>query len=352
MLKYLSVFSLAAATLCFAQTKTAGEVYKNVIQLKDTPADQFMPAMQAMSAALGVECSFCHVQGKMEDDSNNHKKIARKMITMTMAINKEHFDGKQETTCYTCHQGHDHPIIVAPVMTVEGARKPKAPPAPANNTLTVDQIVGKWIAASGGAENIRKMQTRVMKGGTFVGETETPIEVWAKAPNLRLSVTKSKEGGSYTTYAGNGGWMGNTGRPARDMQPADAMSASLDAEFHLPLRIKDLYPRMTKGRPERVNGFDCDVLIGAAQPGRPAVRLYFDRESGLLLRMVRFLASPVGRMPVQVDYGDFRALEGVTLPYHWSLARPNGRFFVQIAEIKANAPIEDSAFAKPEGPLK
>src|SRR5579862_1356812 len=70
--------------------KTAEEVFKNIQVLKGTPADQLMPAMQFISVSLGVECTFCHVQGKMDLDEKKPKQTAREMMTMTAAINKDH----------------------------------------------------------------------------------------------------------------------------------------------------------------------------------------------------------------------------------------------------------------------
>lgn len=44
-----------------AATQTAGQKYKNIRVLKDIPADQLIPSVQFITAALGVECGFCHV---------------------------------------------------------------------------------------------------------------------------------------------------------------------------------------------------------------------------------------------------------------------------------------------------
>src|SRR5580693_6770109 len=79
--------------------KTAEQVYKNITQLKGTPADQLQPAMQFIAASLGVECTFCHVQGKMEADDKPAKKTARDMMAMTMAINANSFRGQKQVTC-------------------------------------------------------------------------------------------------------------------------------------------------------------------------------------------------------------------------------------------------------------
>src|SRR6185312_16566223 len=90
--------------------KPAEQVYKNIQVLKGTPADQIPTAMQFISASLGVECNYCHTPQKFDDDSAKPKGVARNMIRMVMAINKENFDGKREVTCYSCHHGSADPI--------------------------------------------------------------------------------------------------------------------------------------------------------------------------------------------------------------------------------------------------
>jgi photosynthetic reaction center cytochrome c subunit len=58
-----------------ADAKTAEQVFKNITQLKGTPADQVQPAMQFIAASLGVDCAFCHVQGKMEADDKGRRRL-------------------------------------------------------------------------------------------------------------------------------------------------------------------------------------------------------------------------------------------------------------------------------------
>jgi hypothetical protein len=153
-------------------------------------------------------------------------------------------------------------------------------------------------------------------------------------------------GQSYTAFDGTIGWMGNTGRPAREMSALEAESAGLDAEMYLPLRIKEIFQAVRPGRPEEVNGVKCDVLQGT-KPGRAPVRMYFDQSTGLLVRLVRYTDTPIGRNPVQIDYADYRETDGVKIPYRWTLSRTNGRFTIQIADVKSNVPVDDAKFAKP-----
>jgi len=335
-----------------AESKPAEQVFKNITQLKGTPADQLTPAMQFIASSLGVECTFCHVQGKMEADDKGPKKTARSMMAMTAAINKDSFGGRVQVTCYSCHRGSARPVNMPPVLESDAAPKPAAPPAPAGGTqATADEIVGKYVVAVGGADAIHKVTSRVMKGTILAGGSPTPIDVITKAPDKRVSISHMGGGDSFTAFDGTVGWLGTTGRPAREMSTAEAGAAGLDAEFYLPLRLKELYPQLRRGRPEEIAGVECEVMNGTG-PGHPPVRLYFDKQSGLLVRMVRYAETPMGRMPTQIDYSDYRETDGVKTPFRWTLSRPNGRFTIQIAELKTNVPVDDARFAKPDGNVK
>jgi photosynthetic reaction center cytochrome c subunit len=331
------------------EPKTAEQVYKNIVQLKGTPADQLGPAMQFIAVSLGVECTFCHVQGQMDVDEKPAKKTAREMMAMTAAINKNAFKGRLQVTCYSCHRGSAHPVGSPPVLDTDAAPKHAAPPT--DSDATVDQIVDKYVFAIGGADAIRKINSRVAKGTIVAGGSQTPIELIAKAPNKRISITHNATSDSFTAFDGTGGWLGNTGRPAREMSAAESGAAGLDAEFALALRLKEIFPQLRHGRRETIGGVECETLIGSG-PGLPQARLYFDATMGVLVRMVRYAETPMGRMATQIDYADYRDADGVRIPFRWTLSRPNGRFTIQLAEVKSNAPVEDSRFAKPASEVK
>src|SRR6202007_1732452 len=69
--------------------KNARQEFKNIQILKDIPADQLIPSMQFMSASLGVECEYCHVERAFDKDDKKEKKFARHMMEMVMNINKD-----------------------------------------------------------------------------------------------------------------------------------------------------------------------------------------------------------------------------------------------------------------------
>ncbi|HTB14564.1 MAG TPA: c-type cytochrome [Bryobacteraceae bacterium] len=348
------IASLALGLSLFGQeTKTASQAYKNITELKDIPADQLVPAMQFIATSLGVQCDTCHVAGKPEADDKRPKKTAREMIAMTMAINKNAFHGQTQVTCYSCHRGSERPVAIPPVIETDAPAKPEGRPAPTVGSTppTADSIIENYVTAMGGADAMKKITSRVGKGSIAAGGTETPIEVFTKAPNKRITVTHNSNADSFTAFDGTIGWMGTSGRPAREMSPADAVGSALDSEFYLPLRIKEIFTQLRPGRPDKIGDVPVLTLTGTRQ-GLPPVRFFFDANSGLLLRMVRYTENPLGRMPVQIDYADYREVDRVKTPFRWTLSRPNGRFTIQLTEVKANVPIDDAKFAKPAADSK
>jgi len=342
------IFTAAADAQSAMAGKTAEQAFKNIQVLKGTPADQIFPAMQFIAASLGVECEFCHVQGKFDADDKPAKKTARQMIVMTLAINKDSFNSRKEVTCYSCHRGAHDPVGTPPVLTSDAAPE-HAEPAPAASSgaqPTADQILEKYVAAVGGAEALHKITSRVSKGKIIFGGHETPIELFAKAPDKRMSITHSASGDSITAFDGQAGWLGNTGRAPREMSAQENEAAKLDADFYFPTHIKEIFSGFRVGRPDKIGDQQAYTLICMRQ-GQPPVRLYFDQSSGLLLRQIRYADTPVGRNPTQIDYADYREVDGVKVPFRWTLARVNGRFTIQIEEAKQNVPIDDAKFVKP-----
>ena len=221
------VFTLIQAGVPFASAqatgaapKTTEQAFKNIQVLKGLPADQLIPSMQFISTSLGVECDFCHVEGAFEKDDKQPKPVARKMIQMMFAINKDNFEGHREVTCNSCHRGSPHPAGIPAVAGEEPSPAERehasAEPAP-SSPPSADPIIEKYLAAVGGAEALQKISSRVEKGSAIMGGHPLPIEIFAQAPYKRLSVTHLPEGDIITAYDGQSGWLGNPKRPARPM---------------------------------------------------------------------------------------------------------------------------------------
>jgi hypothetical protein len=330
--------------------KMAEEQFKNIQVLKGVPADQIIPTMQFISASLGVECDFCHVERAFDKDDKKPKQFARNMMRMTTAINKDNFEGQKWVTCNTCHRGAAKPVAV-PAIAEENAKPAmEASEATEAQIANPTEVLAKYVAAVGGKTAVGKLQTLTEKGSMIAfGGKQIPIEVYTKAPGKRVSISHMQNGESVTAVDGQAGWMASGGRPPHEMTSAEADGYKLDAMFALIPNLEQMFKEFKAATPEKVGDRETNVVLGM-RDGLPPVKMNFDKDSGLLLRMTRYTETVFGRNPVQVDFGDYRDLAGVKIPYKWTLGRPNGRFTIQIQEAQANTPVDDAKFAKPATP--
>jgi outer membrane lipoprotein-sorting protein len=79
---------------------------------------------------------------------------------------------------------------------------------------------------------------------------------------------------------------------------------------------------------------------------------YFDKESGLLVRLVRYADSAVGRIPMQTDFADYREVSGVKMPFRWTATWLDGRSTIELSEVRPNIAIAAAKFARPTPPRR
>lgn len=347
---------LGLALTCRAQTgganlangsKPAEQVYKNIQILKGIPADQLIPAMQFITASLGVECGFCHVENHFDQDDKKPKQTARKMMQMMSAINQNNFDGHREVTCNSCHRGSRSPATIpsigeGPTMVTSAA---EGEPIPAN-LPSADQLIDKYIQALGGANAIQKVSSRYEKGTMNLFGRDLSVEIFDKSPDKRISITHLPDGDSATALDGHAGWLSAPHRPVREMPAAEAEGARIDADLQMPLHLKQDFGDLRPAKPEKIGDRETYQLTGE-RAGRATGRLYFDQQSGLLVRMIRYSDSPLGLNPLRIDYSDYRLVDGVQVPFRWTVARPAGQFTIQASSVEQNIPMDDSKFVKP-----
>jgi photosynthetic reaction center cytochrome c subunit len=328
----------------------AEAVFKNIQVLKGVSSDQLIPAMRFITVSLGVECSYCHVLDHFDKDDKKPKQIARDMMRMMLTIDKNSFQGTREVTCYSCHRGSLKPAAI-PIVEGEGhpkaqtATDPEAERLP-GNLPTVDQLIDTYIQALGGSAAIEKITSREERGSTTLGGQSVSVEVFDQEPDKQASIRHMPAGDSITVFNGHEGWFGTPGRSIRDMHGADLDAAQIDADLHFPLHIRQVFAELRVEYPEKIGDREAYVISGI-QEGQPPVKLYFDEQSELLARLVRYAQSPLGLVPTRIDYGDYRDVDGVETPFRWTVAQPDGSSTTQLEQVQQNVPIDDAKFAKP-----
>ena len=359
--------SLTSSGTAFSQTQTpaaskpplAEQVFKNIQVLKGIPVDEFMGTMGLFSAALTVCCGDCHTGAgtsnpKWEDDPPR-KLMARRMVQMVNAINKDSFGGRQVVTCWTCHRGTPSPAITPSIDAIYGEPiivPPDVLPA-ARATAgapTIDQVLDKYIKALGGADQLAKLTSYTAKGASqLFGEARTdPFEVYAKAPNQLATIVHQREGDLSRTFDGRDAWvlLPLTVVPEYPLTGGALEGARLDAQLAFPDRLKQFFSTWRVSYPATLDDREVNV-VQATGAARQVATFYFDKQSGLLTRVIHYAASAVGRVPVQIDYSDYRPVAGVMLPFKWTYGWLSGREEYTLTEVQPNVSIDAAKFGKP-----
>jgi photosynthetic reaction center cytochrome c subunit len=333
-----------------SRTKMTEDVYKNIQTLKGIPADQLIPAMQFITYSLGVECSFCHMEGAFEKDDKKPKQTARKMMQMMFAINHDNFEGKREVTCYSCHHGSPHPVAT-PLIAEAGSSPaqhagPVEPVPLPSDAPSPKQILARYVQAMGGASAVEKLSTRVEKGSIEISGHQFPVELFSKTPGKRVLIIHLPNGDNITALDGASGWISTPGRPTREIPASEMLSARLEADLQLPIHFQQFFSEIKSGNPEKIGDHDVYVVSGGSS-GEVVAKFYFDEHSGLLLRMLRYSDSPIGRNPTQVDYSDYRDEGKVQVPFQRTISTPRSSYSIRIEQVRDNVPFDETIFARP-----
>jgi hypothetical protein len=346
-----------------AKGQAAGEVFKNVTTstLKAITVDDFMGSMGVMSAALGFDCADCHT-GAGTDKVNweidtPRKRTARKMVEMVAVINRTNFGGVQMVTCYTCHHGKDRPPTTIALDTLYGPpneeREDIVPAAP--DQPSADPILNKYMQALGGAEKLAGLTSFIATGSALGYEGlggGGQVQIFAKAPDQRSTIIQFKDhperGDSVRVFNGKTGWIKTPRALLKEYEQtgSELDGTRLDAQLSFPGQIKQALTNLHAGFPDSINGHEVEVVQGSGPRGLLAT-LYFDKQSGLLVRLVRFSRSPIGRVPTQVDYSDYRDVGGVQFPFQYTFSWLDGKDAFKLSEVKTNVPIDAAKFEKP-----
>ena len=335
------------------------DAFQNIKSYRGQPADHLIPTMVYFEAALGVGCPYCHDNdaAKRELDTKPQKDTARRMIEMVNALNKNSFGGAPRVTCFTCHAGRPMPIGVPNVV---GQPLPPAlgeeyfanlPPAPPVPTMDAGQVLDKYIAAMGGAGAVQKTPSLVANGTMTQRRIGRPfpaqqVEISSKAPGMQLIATRAGQADNLLAYGPAGRWAKAGNGATRDLRRGEGDATMLEDVFNLPAQIKQILMEPRMDRPEIVMGRELNVVRGR-MPNLPLVKLYFEKESGILRRIVYNTDSSAGPYPTQVDYSDFRDVGGRKVPHIWVISQVRNREFTWAMQTVRAAAVEDSKFARP-----
>ena len=340
------------------QPVTAGASRPKLQVLQALPEAQLFILMNLVAESLGVRCDHCHVQSNpdltrtpanvggwvWDSDDKPAKKIARDMMRMVVDLNKASFGGRSRVTCYTCHQG-----------ALDPARTPPMPPAPAGSYKTatptplptIDRVWENYVNAVGQLGAQPPGTGMIISGWDDRSEGRYgKFEVVLSGVDRYRATVTTADGASRQGMDGDVVWVGNNDRVQRLSNPADLARMRSIAMRYRPLKAREANLQVV--RIDRVNG--RDVYVARGRIDQATVRtLYFDVVTGLLRREMTTTDTLLIPLQEQVDYDDYRNVDGVQIPFRveTSDGAPYDTVTRTIMQIRRNVAVDESVFRPP-----
>ena len=225
------------------------------------------------------------------------------------------------------------------------------PASAASSLPPADQILDRYVQAIGGRDAWKKMTSRISTGTIDVPAMNLSgtIEIREKAPNRIVATITFNSARFSQGYDGSIGWTNDTQNGLREQTGEELTETKRDADFYHPLDLHTLYSKFAVTGIEKVNDRDA-YAVEATSPEGGTDKMYFDVQSGLVLRIVGQHHMPEGVTSFTEDLSDYREVDGIRLPFKVQQQSADSTYTIEFKEVRQNVPIEDSAFAKPASP--
>jgi zinc protease len=215
---------------------------------------------------------------------------------------------------------------------------------------TTQELLAKSDDAVGGLEAWNKATTRRMKG---VYQTEDnsvflAIEIFHKSPNKSLSKITMPNGVVIREVCdGQNAWI-ETSTGAYQAFTGAALASRLKlAEYEDRAKLEAVASKGKVVGSEKLGARTAYVLEFFPDKKLQS-RLYFDTDSGLIVRTEDTLSTSDGPYTVRMDLDDYREVDGLKFPFRIKRTEKGAILNIRLTQVTVNPALDDSLFLKPE----
>jgi len=219
---------------------------------------------------------------------------------------------------------------------------------------TVKALLARNDEAMGGEAVLRQTNTRRMKGlyQTEDGSSFFSIEIFQKTPNKSLYKITLPNGVVVRDVCnGEAAWVEDAGGGYHQYVGAALASRIRAAEFADRGKTFLMAATGKVTGQERIGRHNAYVVEYTPEKGVTS-RLYFDLDSGYILRTEDIYTSKDGPYSLKLDMDDFRDVAGQKVPYRMRREQKGMVLNIRLTQVSVNEAIDDSIFLKPESAPK
>jgi photosynthetic reaction center cytochrome c subunit len=346
-----------------SQSNRAGDHFKNVQVLRDVSPSELYATMHLIRTSLGTTCDHCHDVESYEADTKPAKVTARRHVQMVIDLNKNVFEGRTAVTCNSCHRGSSRTVALPTVEQGLFPDSTRGAVVASKELPTPAQVLDRYVAAVGGRDALLRLKTRAAEGTwAHMGLTAAdgrpaavnrgkvdPFTVTTVGTDGLLvtrmgfdgttAIADRAAGKTTITVEGNRG-VAQTGETRQELGPISIASQMLNFGLERELKLAADAGTFTAADPVEIQGRAANVLTRTLQGG-VRERFYFDAADGLLRRRELLRPLLLGDDPIQVDYDDYRAVDGVRVPFTIKTSYLDDNHYgntIQFSSIRHDAP--------------
>ncbi|HEX7314435.1 MAG TPA: hypothetical protein VF297_10955 [Pyrinomonadaceae bacterium] len=234
---------------------------------------------------------------------------------------------------------------------------PAAPPAAAQakpetkadeKLPAAEMLFDNYLKALGGEAALDKFKSRVTRGSIEIAPmgVKGTFETSQKAPQKAVTTMNLTGLGTLQQgYDGAAGWSKDPFTGLRDLKGGELVTVQRAASINPGGWRKSYNSMKTTGR-SKVGEREVYVVEGTYASDTPD-KLYFDAQTGLLLRMDSTVDSPQGRVVSETTFDDYKEVDGVKVAHSMRAVLGAATVITRVEEVKHDVALDDKAFAKP-----
>jgi zinc protease len=236
----------------------------------------------------------------------------------------------------------------APATTTQAPATAPAVSSPAAALPSADQILDKYIAAIGGEAAWHKLNSRLSKGTIEIPAMSLSgtVEVHDKAPGSSLAVVSLGGATFQRGCDGTTAWSDDPQNGLRTLSGAEAEDSKRQADFYHQINMRKYYSNWKVTGTEKIGDHDAYVVEATSLAG-DVDKMYFDTQSGLMLRAITTLHTAQGAAVIQSELSDYRDTDGIKLPFSVHQSSAQTEYTITFSEVHHNVDLSDGQFAKP-----
>ena len=213
---------------------------------------------------------------------------------------------------------------------------------------SADRIIDKYEAAIGGEAAWHKLKSRVSKGTIEIPAMSLsgPVDIIEKAPDFSLATVNIGGAAFKRGFDGTNAWADDPQNGLRTLSGAEAEDSKRQADFYHQVSMRKYYSKWNVSGTQKIGDHDAYAVEATSTAG-DLDKMYFDAQTGLLVRAITTVHSPQGDQVIQADLSDYRDADGIKLPFSVHQSSVQAEYTITFTEVHHNVDLTDAQFAKP-----